>query len=93
MKSCKLLHDMTQKYQNKEDGNSYIPVTFYKNTDNTGGKIPPEKNYQELLLMKNTYFGAIHYDIHLDMKLENTISTISQEMSFYKLETLHIYVN
>ena len=39
--------------------------------------------------MNNTYFGAIHYDIHLDMKLDYTISRIFPEMSLTELETLH----
>ena len=39
--------------------------------------------------MNNTYFGAIHYDIHLDMKLDYTIRRIFQEMSLSELETLH----
>ena len=39
--------------------------------------------------MNSTYFGAIYYDIHLDMKLEYTISRIFQEMSLSELETLH----
>ena len=39
--------------------------------------------------MNNTYFGAIHYDIHLDMKLYYTISRTFQEMSLSELETLH----
>ena len=39
--------------------------------------------------MNNTYFGAIHYDIHLDMKLDYTISRIFQEMSLSELETLY----
>ena len=39
--------------------------------------------------MKNTYFGAIHYDIHLDMKLDYTISRTFQEMSLSELEALH----
>ena len=39
--------------------------------------------------MNNLYFGAIHYDIHLDMKLDYTISRIFQEMSLSQLETLH----
>ena len=38
--------------------------------------------------MNNTHFGAIHYDIHLDMKLDYTISRIFQEMSLTELETL-----
>ena len=39
--------------------------------------------------MNNAYFGAIHYDIHLDMKLGYTISRIFQEISLSELETLH----
>ena len=39
--------------------------------------------------MNNTYFGATHYDFHLDMKLYYTISRIFQEMSLSELETLH----
>ena len=39
--------------------------------------------------MNNTHFGAIHYDIHLEMKLDYTISRIFQEMSLTELETFH----
>ena len=39
--------------------------------------------------MNTTYFGNIHYDIHLDMKLDYTISRIFQDMSLSELETLH----
>ena len=39
--------------------------------------------------MNSTHFGAIHSDIHLDMKLDYTISRIFQEMSLSELETLH----
>ena len=39
--------------------------------------------------MNSTYFGNIYYDIHLDMKLNYTISRIFQEMSLSELETLH----
>ena len=39
--------------------------------------------------MNNTHFGAIHYDIHLDLKLDYTISRIFQEISLTELETLH----
>ena len=39
--------------------------------------------------MNNTYLGAIHYDIHLDMKLVYTISRIFKEMSLSELERLH----
>ena len=38
--------------------------------------------------MNRTCFGAIHYDIHLDMKLGYTISRFFQEMSISELETL-----
>ena len=37
--------------------------------------------------MNNTDFGAIYYDLHLDMKLDYKI--IFQEMSLTELETLH----
>ena len=39
--------------------------------------------------MNNTYLGAIHYDIHLDMKLDYKKSSIFQEMSLSELETPH----
>ena len=39
--------------------------------------------------MNNTHFGAIHYDIHLDMKLDYTMSRIFQKMSLLELEILH----
>ena len=72
---------------------SYIPVNLRKNTGNPGGRLEPydseSTRLQELSLMNNTYFGAIHYDIHLDMKLYYTISKIFQEMSLSELETLH----
>ena len=72
---------------------SYIPVNLRKNTGNPGGRLEPydseSTRLQELSLMNNTYFGAIHYDIHLDMKLFYTISRIFQEMSISELETLH----
>ena len=39
--------------------------------------------------MKTTYFGNIHYDIHLDMNKYYRISRIFQELSLSELETLH----
>ena len=39
--------------------------------------------------MSNTHFGTIHYDRHLDMKSDYTISRIFQEKSLTELETLH----
>ena len=72
---------------------SYIPVNFQKSTGQPGGKLKPHYSrstrLQELSLMNNTYFGNIHYNIHLDMKLDYTISRIFQEMSLSELETLH----
>ena len=75
------------------EGTSYVPVNFYKSKGQPGGKLKPydskSTRLQELSLMNSTYFGNIHYDIHLDMKLDYTISRIFQEMSLSELETLH----
>ena len=75
------------------DENSYVSVKFQKNTGQIGGKIKPQDTestrLQELSLMNSTHFGAIHYDIHLDMKLDYTISRIFHKMSLSELETLH----
>ena len=68
-----------------------MSVKFQKKTGRAGGKLKPQDTdstrLQELSLMNNTHFGAIHYDIHLDMKLNYTISRIFQEMSLTELET------
>ena len=76
-----------------KEGTSYVPVNFYKSKGQPGGKLKPYDGkgtrLQELSLMNSTYFGNIHYDIHLDMKLDYTISRIFQEMSLSELETLH----
>ena len=81
----------TAKY--KYDGKPYTPVNFQKSTGQPGGKLTPidrkSTRLQKLSLMNTTYFGNIHYDIHLDMKLDYTISRIFQEMSLSELETLH----
>ena len=75
------------------EGTSYVPVNFYKSTGHPGGKLKPydskSTRLEDLSLMNSTYFGNIHYDIHLDMKLDCTISKIFQEMSLSELETLH----
>ena len=75
------------------EGTSYVPLNLYKSTGNPGGKLTPydskSTRLQELSLMNSTYFGNIHYDIHLDMKLDYTICRIFQEMSPSQLETLH----
>ena len=74
-------------------GTSYIPVNLLRNARNPRAKIKPQntesRRLQELSLMNNTYFDAIHYDIHLDMKLDYTISRTCQEMSLPELETPH----
>ena len=75
------------------DENSYVPVQFQKSTGKIGGKLKPQDTectrLQKLSLMSNSYFGAIHYDIHIDIKLDYTISRMFQEMSMTELETLH----
>ena len=75
------------------EGTSYIPVNFQKRNGQPGGHLKPHDTrstrLQELSLMIYSYFGNIHNDIHLDMKLDNTISRIFQEMSLSELETLH----
>ena len=75
------------------EGTSYIPVNFQKSNGQPVGHLKPHDTrstrLQELSLMNNSYFGNIHYDIHLDMKLDYTISQIFQEMSLSELETLH----
>ena len=75
------------------EGTSYIPVDFQKSKSQPGEHLKPHDTrstrLQELSLMNSTYFGNIHYDIHLDMKLDYTISRIFQEMSLAELETLH----
>ena len=75
------------------EGTSYIPVNFQKSNGQPGGHLKPHDTrstrLQELSIKNNSYFGNIHYDIHLDMKLDYTISRIFQEMSLSELETLH----
>ena len=56
------------------DGNSYVSLKFHKNIGRIGGKLKPQDadstRLQKLSLMNRTYFGATHYEIHLDMKLD-----------------------
>ena len=93
MKTKKLISNQNPTYHSPKDKNSYIPVTFLKNTGNTGGKLRPQdkgsSRLQELSLMNKNYFGAFHYDIHIYMKLGYTISRIFPERSPSELETLH----
>ena len=64
-----------------------------KNAGNPGGKLRSQDEdctrLQEVSLMNDTYFGAIHYDIVLDMKLEYTLSRFFQELSLSETETVH----
>ena len=87
-----IVHPMATS-QSTTDKNSFVPVHFLKNTGRIGGKLKPQNKVstrlQELSLMNNTNFGAIHYDIHLDMKLDYKKSRIFQKMSLTQLETLH----
>ena len=66
------------------EGSSDIPDNSLKSTGQPGGKLKPYDSkstcLQELPLMNSTHFGNIHYDIHLDKKLDYTISRIFQEM-------------
>ena len=70
------------------DGNPYVSVKFQKNIGRIVGKLKPQDadstRLQELSLMNRTHFGAIHYDIHLDMNLDYKISRIFQELSLSK---------
>ena len=58
MKTGKLLGSPYPTYHNKNDKKSFIPVTFLKNTVNTGGRLQPQdkssSRLQELSLMNNT---------------------------------------
>ena len=63
------------------EGTSYVPVNFYKSTGNPGG------SYHHTIVKAHVYKNY-HY-IHLDMKLDYTISRIFQEFSLSELETLH----
>ena len=68
------------------DENSYVSVKLQKKAGRTGGKLKQQDTestrLQELSLMNNTYFGAILYDIHLDMKLDYTISRMFQKSHY-----------
>ena len=79
------------------DEKSYVSVKLQKNTGRIGVKLKPQDNdstrLQELSLMNNLHFSAIYYDIHLDKKMDYTISRIFQEISLKELETLHILSN
>ena len=74
MKTGHLIVDHMATSRSLTDGNPYVSVKFQKNIGRIGGKLKPQDvdstRLQELSLMNRTYFGAIHYDIHLNMKLD-----------------------
>ena len=75
------------------DENSNFSLKLQKNAERTGGKLKLHETkstrLQEQSLMNNTYFSAIHKEIHLDTKLIYAISRTSQEMSLSELEALY----
>ena len=89
MTTGKIKFDPYATHHPINEDTSYIPVNLRKNAGNPGGRLEPydseSTRLQELLLMNSTYFGAIHYDIHLNMKLDYIISRIFQEMSLSEL--------
>ena len=84
MNTGKLIKPPMATHRSTTDENSYIPVNLLRNTGRIGGKLKPQDKdstrLQELSLMNNTYFGAIHYDIHLVMKLDYTIKKIPRNV-------------
>ena len=78
MNTGHLIVDPMATSQSLTDGNLYVSVKFQKNIGRIGGKLKPQDadstRLQKLSLINRTYFGAIHNDIHLDMKLDYTIS-------------------
>ena len=95
MVTGKLMQHQMATYHSYTDENSYVSVKFQKNAGRTGGKLKPQDTektrLQELSLMNSTYFGAIQYEIHLDMKSDYTKSRIFQEMSLSELERTQIF--
>ena len=68
----KIKFDPNATHHPINEGTSYNPVNLLKSAGNPGGRLEPydskSTRLQELSLMNSTYFGAIHYEIHLDMK-------------------------
>ena len=81
MNTGKIIKDSHATHHPPNDGTSYISVNHLRNTGNTRDKKSKDTDstlLQELSLMNNTYFGAIHYGIHLYMKLDYIIGRIFQ---------------
>ena len=87
-----IIHEMATS-RSTTDENLFVPEKFQRNIERIGGKLKLQDKVstrlQELSLINSTHFGAIHYGIHLDMKLDYTISRILQVLSMTELETLH----
>ena len=86
MTTGKINYDPYAAHHPINEDTSYIPVNLLKNAGNPGEKLKPydseSTRLQELSLLNSTHFGAIHYDIHLNMKLDYTISRIFQKCLF-----------
>ena len=93
MKTGKLPSNPYPTYHNKNDKKNVCPSIISEKHRNYWWKTSLTRQEQYTFTRSNTHeqylFGAIHYDIHLDMKLDYTISRIFQEMSLSELETLH----
>ena len=78
METGKLINSPHPTYRKKKRQKFIHPSKFSEKLRKTGGKLCPQDKgstrLQELSLINNTYFGAIPYDILLDMKLNYTIS-------------------
>ena len=70
----KLIIPPMATHRSTTDEISFIPVNLLKTQEE-----PPTKDstrLKELSLLNNTYVGSINYVIHLDMKLDYTLSRI-----------------
>ena len=93
MTTGKIEYNPYAAHQPMNEGTPYIPLNLLKIAGNSRGILKAQDTestqQQELSIMNDTFFGAITYDNHLDMKLGYTISRNFQEMSLSELETLH----
>ena len=75
-------HATSQKRGNEK---SYKPTKLHSNNGQIGENFLPQHKestrLQKLSLKNHTFFGVNHYDMQLDMKLDNTINRIFHEMS------------
>ena len=80
MKTGKLISNPFPTYHNKNDKNSYIRVTFLKNTWNTVGKFCHTR-LQEPSLMNNSYFGALEIGLHNKQKFSRNVTIKTRNAS------------